>query len=565
MNLGDTIVAVSTPAGAGVRAIVRLSGRRAIDIAERVFTPDGGDDVVDECSRELARAAGVPLAACSQCTPERALADKPPVAPAPDRSTRESELAARIAELPSFTALAGTVVLTDEHMHIPATIYLMRRPRSYTREDVVELHVGAWPAVVPLVVAALVEAGARPAEPGEFTLRALLAGRLDLAQAEAVMAVVGAGSRAALRAAGEMLAGHLSREVVRLIGRLREALTVVEADLDFSDQNIGITPPSEIADRLAAVRRDLADLGRRSRGIETASGDVRLVIAGRPGAGKSSLFNRLLASDRAIVAPAAGPLPAAGPRPTGGTTRDELRSTLHAGGLTFALSDVAGIETDCGLRIADCGLNRGDGAPEAQGEGGGGIDGVRQKARAKAIEAIGRADLVILAVEANASSYDDIDEFLAPVAAPTVVAITKCDLAPPDRATRALEAGGFAAEAVVATSAATGQGVEELREALVRTVEGGAVDREAVGPVMTARHRAAMGHAAAALARAARIARRPGSARPGPGSAVAEPGLAGELVAMELRDALDALGAIVGRQTPTDVLDEIFARFCIGK
>ncbi len=457
MNLDDTIVAVSTPSGAAERAIVRLSGDDALAIADRLFTPAAGWH-----------------------------------------------------GHPTYTASPGHLHLAAHAMTVPATVYLMRRPRSYTREDVVEFHVGGWPAVVPLVVEALVAAGARPAEPGEFTFRALLHGRLDLAQAEAVMAVVDAGSRAALRAAGDLLAGDLSGRVQALADRVREALALVEVDLDFSDQDVPPVPPAEIADRLAAVRNDLADLGRRSRSMETYGGAVRLVIAGWPNVGKSSLFNRLLAQERAIVTDVPG------------TTRDEVRATFRHGGLAFTLSDVAGLD-------------------EAR-------DALDGKVRARALEAVGGADLVLLALDATAESYHRTDELLSLVAAPMVAAVTKCDLASPDRARAWVRRRGLSAP-VVSTSAATGHGVEDLADALVRAVTGGEVDREAAGPVVTARHRSALERAAVALARAHRQARRP------------EP--AGELVALELNEALDALASVTGSRG--DVLEHIFARFCIGK
>ncbi|MCX5672222.1 MAG: 50S ribosome-binding GTPase [Planctomycetota bacterium] len=481
MNLADTIVAVSSPAGAGERAIVRLSGPRAVAIADGVF-----------------------MARDSILSPTGSL-----------------------IQALTYTVHAGALSLPGSSMSVPAIVYLMRGPRSYTREDVVEFHVGAWPAVVPLVVAGLIEAGARPAEPGEFTFRAFVSGRVDLAQAEAVAAVVSASSEATLRAAGDLLAGHLSREVAGLVGRLRQVLALVEADLDFSDQDIEPAPPREIAERISTIRRDLAALGRRARRLETFGGEVRLVLAGRPNVGKSSLFNRLLEADRAIVAPVPG------------TTRDELRAALHAGGLVFTLSDVAGLS----------------GAPsELPGGTPPGMepaaDEVAGQARAKALEAIGRADLVILALDASAPYDAGAEELVALVASPMVAAITKCDLAPPDRARAWLAAGGIGVE-VIPTSAVTGEGIEALRAALVRAVAGGAVDREAVGPVVTARHRAALEQAAAALARAGRVARRGGTA--------------GELVAVELREALETLGTITGQAGDGDVLGEIFARFCVGK
>jgi tRNA modification GTPase len=472
MNLEDTIVAVSSPAGAGERAILRLSGPRAMEIAARVFV--SGDGVGLE--------------------------------------TR-----------PTFTALVGRLEPPGSGLSVPATVYVMKGPRSYTRQDVVEFHVGAWPALESDLVAGLLAAGARPAEPGEFTFRAFAAGRLDLAQAEAVAAVISASSASALRAAEDLLGGHLSREVAALAGEVRECLALVEADLDFSDQDIELTPPEALAARIEAARRTLASLGRRARGLETASGRVRLVLAGRPNAGKSSLFNRLLEAERAIVSPEAG------------TTRDELRATLHIGGIEFTLSDIAGL--DGGELL----LNRGSLSSDDAD--------VAAKAREKALDAVGRADLVLLAIEGSVPQRDQLDELLPLIAAPLVVAITKCDLAPQAQLQIPAPGGTLGLE-VVATSAVTGQGIEELRSALVRAVEGGSVDRQVAGPVLTARHRAALEEAAVTLARAGRVARRGG---------------AGELAAASLREALESLAAIVGERAGPDVLDLVFSRFCIGK
>jgi len=460
MELEDTILAVSSPAGPGRRAILRLSGPDAVAIADRAFT-------------------------------------------ASDHSS--------ISAWPTFAARPGRLEPPGTLLSAPAVAYLMRGPKSYTREDVVEFHVGAWPALEGLMVEGLLRAGARAAGPGEFTCRALLAGRLDLAQAEAVMAVVGASSEASLRAAGDLLSGHLSREIERLLERIRDVLVWVEADLDFSDQEIETASAGEVGRRLGLLREALADLGRRSRGLETFAGEVRLVIAGWPNVGKSSLFNRLLLEDRAIVAPQAG------------TTRDELRAALHLEGMTVVLSDTAGLD-------------------EARDE-------LAGKARAKALEALERADLVLLALDATSPDYERTRDLVALLAAPMVAAVTKCDLESPARARVWLEARGLGAE-TIATSAVTGEGLGALRAALVRAVKGGAVDREASGPVVTARHRSAMEEAAGALGRAERLAREGGE---------------GELVALELREAQAALGGILGRETDAGVLERIFARFCVGK
>jgi len=576
MNLEDTLVAVSSPAGGGERAIIRLSGPRALEIADAVFAA-ASDASTPASRRGLVRHdrgnAAPPVAVAdgsSLPAPRQKEGGGSPCEgqslPALGRAAPSSRPgpahALRLAHASSYTAHPGRLEPPGSGLSAAATAYVMRAPRSYTRQDVVEFHVGAWPALEGPLVAAVVAAGARPAEPGEFTFRALMNGRLDLAQAEAVMAVVAASTAAALRAAQDLLGGHLSREVAQLAGGVREALARVEADLDFSDQDIERGPaapgwectPEGGCATLDGLRQALTDLGRRSRGIETASGRVRLVVAGRPNAGKSSLFNRLLEADRAIVSP------------TPGTTRDELRAALHIGGspaaaglVEFALSDIAGApdlapreDTGGGTRVAPATVER-------MREAG---DDPDAKAQAKALEAIGRADLVLLALDATAPSYERMEELLGLIAAPMVVAVTKCDLAPPGRALawlagvlggatpasrRGLVAGGFEA---VATSAVTGEGIDALRAALVRAVEGGSVDRQAAGPVMAARHRAALEQAAVALARAAELARRAAG---------------GELVALELRESLHALGAIVGEGVDRDVLDLIFSRFCIGK
>ncbi len=519
MFLGDTIVAVSSPAGAGERAILRLSGPRAIEIADEVFRPDGLPGGMVTQKQSVAMPFG----------------------------------ARGLAGLATYTARTGW--LETAGLSVPATAYLMRKPRSYTREDVVEFHVGAWPALLGDLVAGLAAAGARPAEPGEFTFRALAGGRLDLAQAEGVSAVIDAADRAALRAAEDLLGGHLSAEVGHLAGDVRLVLALVEAGLDFADQDIEVAPPEEIAARIEVAGRALADLGRRARGLETASGRVRLVVTGRPNAGKSSLFNRLLAADPCYTGPVQG---RAIVSPEAGTTRDELRAALQIEGLEFVLSDTAGLsvgaaESPGGMPTPPLRRQEVAAHTHACGTDAAGMpppeEDVAALAQAKALAAIGGADLVLVAVDATAPAFGGIDEILALAAAPVVAAVTKCDLAPPARALEYLASLGGEVEAV-ATSAVTGLGLEALRRALVQAVEGGAVDRQAAGPVVTARHRAAMEQAAGALARAAHEARRGG---------------ASELAALELREALDALGAILGRHVDADVLGTIFSRFCIGK
>lgn len=306
---------------------------------------------------------------------------------------------------------------------------------------------------------------------------------------------------------------------------VRDILALVEADLDFSDQDIEAAPAEAIARRIGAARAALSALGRRSRGLETFGGEVRLVIAGRPNAGKSSLFNRLLAESGG--AGAAGGAGAGGGRaivaPEAGTTRDELHGT--SGGRPGVRALGHGGAGRGGRRAGGEGEGPGAGGDRAGGPraGGDGRDGAVARVdggghRAGNVADGGRDDEVRPGVAGAGREW--------------------------------LASRGVRAE-VVATSAVTGEGMAALGEALVRAVEGGEVDRQAAGPVVTARHRSALERAAVALARAHRLARRPE--------------VPGELVAVELGEALGTLGTIVGRNVDGNVLGDIFSRFCIGK
>ncbi|MDP6380414.1 MAG: 50S ribosome-binding GTPase, partial [Phycisphaerae bacterium] len=307
MNLDETIVAIASPAGSAQRGILRLSGADAVTISDRVFRPVEG----------------------------------PP-----------------IGERETFSVCAGSLCLDGQRLEIPAEVYLMRSPRSYTREDVVEFHMPSCPALWPAVLEAFTRGGVRLAEPGEFTARAFLNGRLDLARAEAVMAIVNASSQRALRAATEMLSGHLSARVGPIGQEIRNLLGLVEAGIDFAEDDIQLISPEDLQTRVLALRDRLIDLGRHGRRIGTFDGSVRLTIAGRPNAGKSSLFNAILGYSRTIVAN----LP--------GTTRDRISHGFTIGGVAFELSDTAGL-----------------------GAGSGALD---RAAHQKAIEALDYADLALI-------------------------------------------------------------------------------------------------------------------------------------------------------------------------
>ena len=417
--VGDTIVAVSSPPGPGLRAVVRLSGPGAIDLA-------GG--------------------------------------------------------------LPGAVVF--------------RAPHTYTRENVVEIHLPGAPPLVDALARRLVERGARQARPGEFTLRAFLNGRLDLARAEAVERVIAAEDRDESRAALDLLGGTFSRRLGALESVVMDLCADAEAAIDFVDQEIEILPERQAVDRASSALAELRDLLAESAATRAPDSRPTVVLFGRPNAGKSSLFNALAGAD-ALVSPAAG------------TTRDLLSADLDVG-MPLRLLDAAGQTGAPG------------GAVEAEAE-------------SRARRSVEIADLVVWVVDAT-----DPDPSVPAVlrGRPVVLAVSKCDLADGEAVRSRLPR-----REAICTSARTGRGLGELKKALARAAGSEATGAQRARFRVSLRQHALLRDVEAALERAA-------------GSA---PGLGMEFVCLDLRAALDALGGISGRQVGEDLLDRIFSRFCLGK
>ncbi len=454
----DTIAAIATGAGEGGIGIVRLSGAGALAVAERVFRPR----------------RGLPL-----------------------------------GRRRSHTVTYGWVQTPAGERVDEALALVMRAPHSYTGEDVVELQCHGGQLAVRRVLEQTLQAGARLAEPGEFTRRAFLNGRLDLSQAEAVVDLIRAKTDRAMAAAVAHLGGSLREAVSAVRSRLLEMMAHVEADIDFPELELEVQTREEIAagcdEALAAVERLLG--GARAGRILREG--LRVVLAGRPNVGKSSLLNRLVRENRAIVTAVPG------------TTRDVIAEWVELGGVPVQLSDTAGIrDTD---------------------------DPVEQIGVERTREALRQAHLVLVVVDCAAGLLPEDREWIRelPATASRIGVANKIDLNPAFPLSELTEALGGAP--VVAVSAERCTGISELEAEIAR--HAGALDA-GEELLVNARQAEAIGRAAAHL----REAR----------EALAQ-GVGVELVGIDLRAAWMALGEVTGETADDDLLDQIFSRFCIGK
>jgi tRNA modification GTPase len=404
--------------------------------------------------------------------------------------------AARLATVADFCAADGSVIDSGLLLYFPA-------PHSFTGEDVLELQGHGGPLVMQLLLARCLELGARLAEPGEFTRRAYLNGKLDLAQAEAVIDLIDASTAAAARSAVRSLQGEFSREVHALVEQLTELRALVEATLDFPDEEIDFLQAADAFGRLDRLQQRLARVFDRARQGKLLQGGLHVVLAGQPNVGKSSLLNRLAGDELAIVTPVPG------------TTRDVVRGTLQIEGIPLHVIDTAGLrETD---------------------------DEIEKIGIEHTWREIERADVVVLLVDARSGIGDAERAILAqlPAQLARITVYNKIDLAE-----RAAERHDDADGVAISLSAKFGEGIELLRRELLNVA-----GWQPAEDVFIARER----HLRALTV-----------AREHIGAAQAQlPQL--ELFAEELRLAQQALCAITGEFSADDLLGEIFGRFCIGK
>jgi tRNA modification GTPase len=455
----DTIAAVSTPPGRGGIGIVRLSGPEASSIAVQLVS------LHQPLEHGRVRLADVLDAAGDE--------------------------AERIDE---------------------ALVTFFAAPNSYTAEDVVEIAAHGSPVVLELLLRRALELGARLAEPGEFTQRAFLSGRMDLTQAEAVRDLIEAQTLTQARLAASQMGGALSRRVAPVKQSLVELVALLEAGIDFAEDDVDVAPEVEIARRIDALKPPLAALEASFARGRIVHDGLTLAIVGRPNAGKSSLFNRLIERDRAIVTA------------TPGTTRDLVTERISLDGIPLELVDTAGLRES--------------------------LEEVEQLGIARSREALADAALVLVVLDATQPLNEEEHRLLEAVEGrPALVAVNKSDLkkagSPAGAITDVAEIAGVPA---LQTSALTGEGVPALRERILALATGGAASEP--GMLTSLRHHQAITTALSALADAAQA------------NANAIPH---EMILLDLYRALWALDSLTGQTTSDDILNMIFSTFCIGK
>ena len=386
---------------------------------------------------------------------------------------------------------------------VPGWIYSFRAPHSYTGQDAVEFHLPGNLVLVRMLMDDLIRFGARPAEAGEFTARAFLSGRLSLDAAEGVAATVAAGGAAEANAARQLMAGELARRLQPILDSLANTLALLEVGIDFSEEDVTVLDPAERRGRLTRCDVELADLLAVTGRFSLLRHEPTVVLAGRSNAGKSTLFNALLGQHRAVVSDVAG------------TTRDVLIEPLMLPGGTVLLCDVAGLD------------------PAAEMTGTSAEQAIARQMRQHAGRAIAAAEVLLHVVASNDSEP------------PTIYFPVQPDLLIRSKSDQSKKADDAAALSV---SAHTGDGLGLLLKA-INALAFPQTEAPAEGASMialNARHVAALSEARASLARALHAD-------------------AAELVAADVREAVDQIGSVVGILTPDDILGKIFAGFCIGK
>jgi len=479
----DTIAAIATPLGEGGLAVVRISGPQTFAVADKIFQPLGKQSL------------------------------KPSAAP-------------------THTIHYGRIVRKGQTVD-EVLLSILRAPHTFTCEDTVEItcHGGILPA--KLVLDAILENGARLAEPGEFTRRAFLNGRLDLVQAEAVADLIHSRTELALAAGIEQLAGKLSQRVNQLRDELMHTLAHVEAHIDFPEEDIAPDTRAQLITQLENGVKFMDELLRTANEGQILRRGIRAAIVGRPNVGKSSLLNQLLGHDRAIVSPIPG------------TTRDTIEETANIRGLPVVFIDTAGLR-------------------EARDE-------IEQEGIRRSRESLVKSEFILHVLDASEPLAAADEKYLTEFAGKKrILVVNKVDLprklvlpekvgrdvpiAPPDkvgtRGPRVRADGSASRPYQIDVSCLSGQGIETLKDAIKELVWSGEIKASMLQVMINSRHQDALNRARAATLQTLDALRKDATL---------------ELVAMDLRIAVNAVGEIVGKTATEDLLDSIFSQFCIGK
>ncbi len=540
LNLDDTIVAIATPPGRGGIGVVRLAGSEARKIAmpmlrlKRDLEPGRAifGELIEPCGPALSELEG----SDTPVRPAREPAMFAESTTQPDGRRRPSPHSSRIDE----------VVVT-----------YFAKPHSYTTDDIIEISAHGSPVVLRHIVESALERGARLAEPGEFTMRAFLNGRIDLTQAEAVRDLIESQTLYQAKVAAQQLEGALSRRLQPIKQKLVELIAVLEAGIDFAEDDVSVLPPAQILQHISFIREPLKELAQSFAYGKIVHEGLTLAIVGRPNVGKSSLFNRLVERDRAIVTA------------TPGTTRDLVTETVSIGGIPINLVDTAGIRSA--------------------------LDEAESIGIQKSMEAMADAELVLVVLDASQNISDEDLELLRQVMQRRAIIIeNKADLIGNERDWQVRRSfldqphnspvgAGYVnpghkpwvsgiddqspagtaetrstppehelnnGTAFLRTSALTGEGIAEVRAAILRQATGGAGSGAESGFLTNARHQSLVRDSLGALNAA---------------NNAVHNRIPHEMLLLDLYNALRPLDEITGATTNDDILNLIFSRFCIGK
>jgi tRNA modification GTPase len=454
----DTIAAISTPSGESGISIVRLSGKDAVKLAKKIFKP---------------------------------------------RKEKKLE------EVPSFSTHFGFIVDPKSKEVIDEVIVgVMKAPATYTKEDVVEFNCHGGPVPVRRTLELLLSCGARLAEPGEFTKRAFLNGRIDLAQAEAVIDVIKAKTEEGLKAAVNQLKGDLSKKMHEITAGLTEACVMIEANIEFPEAEIEATDLNGIKKSLSKILLTINNLIRMAESGKLLREGVKTVIVGKPNVGKSSLLNELLDEERAIVTHIPG------------TTRDIIEESINIGGVAFVLTDTAGIRAS--------------------------KDFVEKKGIERSLKSLEEADLLLVIFDGSTGlAKEDLEIIKIIEKKNSIIIINKIDLKQKITAEKL-----FKVKKPVKISIIKKQGLEDLKKKMVESVlKKGVAGKENI-IITNTRHKHQLEKAGEAIERAI---------------VSIDKGLSEEFTAVDVREALDHIGEITGHVSTDDILNRIFSDFCIGK